>query len=609
MRICKEVIQMKKLIALLIAVLFVLGACSTTGTTTVAPKESPGTQAAEVPTTAEARKDSTTAEETEEAAATEAAATADAESTTAAAEDTPDPGEEKLWSEPGEFPIVDEPMEFTFFSTYYSGTVPMAENEMLKWYEDKTNIIINWQEAAYDNHRTKLALSLASGSYPDAYFAVDMSVAQQLIYGSQGVLIPLNDIIEAEGANIRECYAAYPEIKSACTAPDGNIYALFRYDPSHHMRVQQKMFLNTEWVEQSGLGMPATLDDFTELLRYFRDNDMNGNGDTADEIPLVGSTSEDISIFLMNAFTLYPHATAMSSQTNGLTVEDGQVCAVYATDEYRDGLVYLNSLYEEDLIGSESFTQDNNAMRALINRPDEMIVGAVGTCMYKGFFLSANDFPTGRAAFTAVQPLVGPAGVAQTALTNDGVEVNRNLQITSVCEYPEILIRWIDFWYGEEGAYLSILGNEGVNYEWVDEPAIDGSTPSYKTIPSDPPCSNKLNGQGPFYWLNENRYKETLVPGSSTEELYYDSLMYLEYVDMEQERLPFTVWMDEEQTRLASLLTDTISSYVEEARAQFIIGDLDINSDEVWNNYLETLKNMDLDAYINLFQTVYDSVG
>jgi hypothetical protein len=34
--------------------------------------------------------------------------------------------------------------------------------------------------------------------------------------------------------------------------------------------------------------MPETLDEFEAMLLYFKDNDMNGNGDPSDEIPLMG---------------------------------------------------------------------------------------------------------------------------------------------------------------------------------------------------------------------------------------------------------------------------------------------------------------------------------
>lgn len=45
-------------------------------------------------------------------------------------------------------------------------------------------------------------------------------------------------------------------------------------------------FINKAWLDQLGLEVPTTTEELYELLCAFRDNDMNGNGDTTDEIPL-----------------------------------------------------------------------------------------------------------------------------------------------------------------------------------------------------------------------------------------------------------------------------------------------------------------------------------
>ena len=39
-------------------------------------------------------------------------------------------------------------------------------------------------------------------------------------------------------------------------------------------------------LDHLGLDMPTTTDEFVEVLRAFKDNDANGNGNPNDEIPL-----------------------------------------------------------------------------------------------------------------------------------------------------------------------------------------------------------------------------------------------------------------------------------------------------------------------------------
>lgn len=50
--------------------------------------------------------------------------------------------------------------------------------------------------------------------------------------------------------------------------------------------------------------------------------------------------------------------------------------------------------------------------------------------------------------------------------------------ITKDCERPDIAMKWLDFWFSNEGMVMIDYGIEGVNWEWRDEPAINGNVPS-----------------------------------------------------------------------------------------------------------------------------------
>ena len=509
-----------------------------------------------------------------------------------------------IWSEPDVMPIVQEPVTYNIMGVYFPHVVPHEDNEMWKVYEEKTNVKINWESVAYNDQWERLALSLTSGDYPDAYFNFHISIAQLLIYGGQGILIPLQDMIAEQGPNITSTYNRFPHIKANSTAPDGNIYSLYQFDPAYHMATSQKMFINQQWLIDSGLGMPSTIEEFADVLRYFRDNDMNGNGNAGDEIPLAGHIGTDPSIFLINPFIL--------NVNKGLLVVNDKVTPIFNTDEYRNAMRYVHSLYAEDLIGTETYTMDGNAFQGLINRPDEMIIGAVGTSMYQGFWMNIELFDDGLGCdtYTSVPPLVGPLGKGQTPLTYDGVSIERSIQITNVCKDPVILIKWIDWFYDEDNAFWQMNGYEDIDWEWVDEESINGERPAYKFIQSLDHGSagagdnRRLHNQGPMFFPNEKRYREAKVPGSGGLALYTDSVKYLEYQDPNQKYLPFTVWMDEETARVSSQLQTNIDNYVNESRARFVVGELDVESG--WDAYVSEFAALDLDAYVAIWQNVYD---
>ena len=71
------------------------------------------------------------------------------------------------------------------------------------------------------------------------------------------------------------------------TWPDGSIRALMTGDEvSYANDAMGITIINKKWLDQLGMDIPTTMEEFYEVLCAFRDNDMNGNGDGSDEIPL-----------------------------------------------------------------------------------------------------------------------------------------------------------------------------------------------------------------------------------------------------------------------------------------------------------------------------------
>src|SRR5690606_29174263 len=101
-------------------------------------------------------------------------------------------------------------------------------NEFTKWFEEKTNVHIDWEIAPAKNGKEKLNLVMTSGDYPDVILNMNVTPTEQLIYGQQGIYLALNDYIEKYGTETKKMFSNFPKIKKAITAPGGKIYALPR---------------------------------------------------------------------------------------------------------------------------------------------------------------------------------------------------------------------------------------------------------------------------------------------------------------------------------------------------------------------------------------------
>ena len=76
-----------------------------------------------------------------------------------------------------------------------------------------------------------------------------------------------------------------PELKAAVTASDGHIYALPNAEELGLGAVPFFWSINTAWLDELGLEMPTTVEQYHDVLVAFKTQDPNGNG-KADEIPL-----------------------------------------------------------------------------------------------------------------------------------------------------------------------------------------------------------------------------------------------------------------------------------------------------------------------------------
>lgn len=500
----------------------------------------------------------------------------------------------------GTYPLVDEPAELSITLGADERIEDMATNETTLWYEAKTGVHINWTEASGDGWKT---LSLASHEYPDIY-SCSFSTDEIMQYGVKAhVMIPLEDLIEEYAPNLRAVLEERPDIREAITAPDGHIYTLFRTDPATYTLVRNKLYVMHDWLEKyvaDGNESPSTWEELEDMLIYFRDNDMNGNGDPNDEIPMMGTmgtSGGDFTTYLLNAFTAVPENNFV------MATKEGEVYCVANTEAYREGLKWIHHLFEEGLIAEETFIQDNNQLKSLVNKndPAERIVGCFGG-FWAGVTVSPASMDNAYDIYDPLVPIEGPEGEVN-ATTSGHLDLFLVGCITSACENPELAIRWLDFWMSEEGMIMIDYGFEGVNWEWNDTPAINGNTPSRYFLTSRNVLQNTTwyVGTVPYYRTEESLFGRT--PTDHVPYLYEGADVYDDYYTLTN--FPAVAWCsDVELIAEYNELKTLFNEYLQKAKVQFITGALDIEDDGTWNEYLAKLEEMGIEHYLDVIEQI-----
>ncbi|MFH5183498.1 ABC transporter substrate-binding protein [Paenibacillus sp. TAB 01] len=503
-------------------------------------------------------------------------------------------------AEAGTFPIAKEKTTLKVLAVKSPYVQDYETNEFTKWYEEKTNIKVQWQFATPQERQEKLNLALSTGDLPDVIIGFDVSPAQQMVYGQQGLFLPLNSFIDKYGLETKKIFQKYPEIQQATTAPDGNIYSLSGIDRNPHAMIQQKMWINVEWLKKLNLPMPQTTDEFEQVLKAFKEKDPNGNG-KSDEIPLIGGIQDvktGVDSFLMNSFILNDYSAGQL-----IYDEKGKIDVNFNKPGYKKGLQYLNKLYAEGLIAPESFTQNNDQMKALVESGDAR-VGAVSSHVPQTF---SNIAGPRWLDYKTVPPLKGPDGLQQTPYRYYGFN-GGSLLITNAAKNPELAFRWADALFNDEIGMTANIGSEGIGWKKPanGELGLNGKPANWVRMLAFGTMQNNNWMQTTPYHFSREMFEGLAAGPNEVPRVLYDENQknYEPYITQKEQTVP-PIFFDEAQSSELSDLQKTIKDYVKEMTTRFIIGDASIDKD--WDKYIKTLDSMNLKRYIEIYNEAYQA--
>lgn len=467
--------------------------------------------------------------------------------------------------------------------------------ELFKQMEALTGIHVEWdqiQQAEYDEKKN-LILS-ANTDLPEAFFGkFSLNAADLVNYGSQGVLLPLNDLIEEYAPNLKALFERRPDIKQMCTAPDGNIYSTPYVQEGEDGTIASNMMINMTWLERLGLEKPTTMEELETVLTAFKEQDANGNGDPADEIPMTfkfNGSQRDIG----QLFGAFGYPDTQTDDGSHVVIDDGKLVYVSATEGYKEGCKYLyDHFFSKGLIDKEGFTMDKKTYNAQNQ----------GEVANIGVFMCWNAFDLGTVhedEYEPLSPLLGPDGVSQNWGWTSSNNMSANaFSITNVCHDPVTLIKWIDTFYDPLWSMQCDLGPIGINlqdngdgtYSYIDTPeGMSYDEFRYKeAFASDGPIA-----------LTSDMF-ETMIPRSAghqakfaRNENYYRA--YAKY-----QFLPTMLMTEEDNDELIQITSDLLS-YTNQKRAEWLANG---GVEEEWDEYLKGLEDRGLSKYMEINQRVY----
>jgi putative aldouronate transport system substrate-binding protein len=494
--------------------------------------------------------------------------------------------------------------------------VPAGKLAMIEKLAGITGVVFDWQEIPSDGSGEKLNLMLASGAdLPDAFWngISGVMVAQ---YMDQDVFRPTEDLVEKYMPRLRGVYEAHPEYKAGATAPNGHMYGFPYIEEMKGLVLTPGPFIiNTKWLEKLGKKMPATVDEFTDILRAFRDGgDLNGNG-RADESPYALYFSNKDTFGSYGTFHQFTGAFGQADSYCGgnyiadhLRVINDKIVFTAIDPAYRDTAKYFNMLKNENLLDPDTFSPGPSAGSPLWTnkiKGNEAVIGVMG------LWAPANELPDPRVRreYAAIPRLTGPKGKTGFALNFSEMQDTSMVAITAACKYPEIIAAFVDYCFEPEISITLNWGAEGYIYEkgpdgmlhfrLDDENNIKLFDP-YKNF--DELRNNSTPTRGSLAVLDE--YYGTVADYTwDAEDLLEGQIASGKYdILAEYTPVPKMILSSDEQTRI-SRIQPTISDIVQRYTTQWV---LDGNIDAGWDAYVAELRAAGLENLTGTFQQAYD---
>ena len=478
------------------------------------------------------------------------------------------------------------------------------DNNLYKlWLEKQTGlkIAMTWLSAADAEQTAKLALSTGENLY-DAYIGFGSSsyeVFQQpniQSYGEQGLIIPLNELIERYGVNTRKLFAELPEynIETLMTSADGNIYFMPGFSASVITRYRQIMWVNKGWLDELRLRPPATTDEFRDMLRAFKDK-YPGVAPMAGTEAQYGKQPYD---FLFNAF-IYNNI-----ENSRLLLENGRVGFAPTRDEWRDAMIYMRGLYDEGLYSPFSFTQDDQQFRQMANDQRDLL----GAFLSPGITLTVyQNSPVMMERYTGIGPLTGPGGVKLSTVFTPIPRPNG--VITSACRHPEEVFKLFDLMLSEEACLMGRYGEKGVDWDFagVNDISIYGTPATINIINQlwNTPQNKHLAQIGPY--VSRPKYSGGVTwDGNTTDGEYMNAQAAMFHQDYApEEYVTALIYTPEEEARIRDIRA-AIESHVKGTVVDFITGKRDVHSDAEWQRYLSEFADLGLAEFLKTAQGVWD---
>ena len=272
------------------------------------------------------------------------------------------------------FGAYPETIEYTLGKMTSVNNSNMPENDTYtdNAYTRYIKSVINVQnvdvfEANDSQYDTNVSMAISMGSLPDIMVVSSQDEVEQLV--EAGLIEDLTESYNnCISDRIRKMYESYGDSLKDMVTYDGKIMALPETNITDGPNL---VWLRKDWMDKLGLSAPHTIDDVVNIVKHFISEDPGNNGMDASGKPNTvglavdtdvtgecGYSSEFLLDIIFACFGAYPKQWIMN--------DDGEIVYGSVTDEAKEALSYISSLYNQGVIDNDFLLRTSTNICELI---------------------------------------------------------------------------------------------------------------------------------------------------------------------------------------------------------------------------------------------------
>lgn len=466
------------------------------------------------------------------------------------------------------------------------------EKPAFKMAEEATGIHVEWEYIDNETKNEIVTLKLSSGKseLPEAFYgpvSVEQVAANEELFPN----LLEDDMLQTYAPKV------YDDIKNSMsglqlvTWPDGSIKGLpMGMDLAYTNTADAIRFINKKWLDKLGMDLPVTTDDFYKVLKAFKDNDMDGDGDPNNEIPFTFCESSFYQRILNIAEAFGIASERQPNSFNYRMLRDGKMIPVLETEDYRKFLEYTNKLYKDGLIDKEGFSQKKEQYMSKLNSG---IVGCFdGWTMpdaYKDDYVALN--PIVADGYTPIkkgnrhEKVLKTTGFLPTVNTENLPALLHWWNYLSSTTEMKWTVR-----YGVEGGAWDIKDGQVIQHAVRNKPEGMDDETYYASYGCIGDCPFMLPSEAPKI---ENDGTMTYIRQEAVDQVF-------EFLS--KESFPQRIVSPESIQERTAMETDIVSA------ADSFMGSSIVNgvTDETWDKFQKELKGLGYKDWVQWWQDYYD---